>query len=92
MCHRDVGLDAHTQRVMNLSLACDNPGAHQAVEPRPFARRAVWGALLLVEGLVLSVLYDPTPYFGNHRWWATLLAQGPRCSAAWSSSPSWPPL
>ena len=78
MCNRDAGLNAHTQRVMNLSLSpattpCPPGRRTQAVRPS-----CGLGALLFVEGLVLSVLFDPTPYFGNHRWWATLLAQGPR--------------
>jgi exosortase E/protease (VPEID-CTERM system) len=34
--------------------------------------------LLLAEGLALSELFDSTPFLADHRWWAVLLASGPR--------------
>jgi len=34
--------------------------------------------LLLVEGLALSELFDSSPFLADQRWWAILLARGPR--------------
>ena len=62
-----------------MSLVCDEPSAPSVLRvSRLLARWAIWGALLLTEGLVLSELYDSTPFLGDRRWWAILLAFGPR--------------
>jgi exosortase E/protease (VPEID-CTERM system) len=39
---------------------------------------AGWVALLFAEGFVLSEVYDSISFLGDTRWWAMLLAYGPR--------------
>ena len=53
-------------------------GRISAGTPPPVARWIGLIALLLAEGLALGELFDSTPFLADHRWWAILLATGPR--------------
>lgn len=71
----------HRRRALGgspLSLAVGERGARLAVDSRSPVRWATWVALLLVEGLALSELYDSTAFLTDDRWWAILLTRAPR--------------
>jgi exosortase E/protease (VPEID-CTERM system) len=64
--------------IEGAAIVSTDRGGISAATPLPVARWIGLIALLLAEGLVLSELFDSTPFLADHRWWATLLANGPR--------------
>lgn len=43
----------------------------------PWARWAAWGALLVAEGLILTLYFDTETLASQRQWWAGLLRQAP---------------
>jgi exosortase E/protease (VPEID-CTERM system) len=64
--------------IEGAAIVSTDRGGISAATPLPVARWIGLIALLLAEGLALSELFDSTPFLADHRWWAILLATGPR--------------